>query len=406
MMEHQLAAMPSRDRNEHASKRGREEPAWQDRGHIIIETQSPICSGDRQQHHRSNGMRPACHAHADSGNQKQLSDTGDACRDAKPEGKAARPKRSACPEWIGRPPVEHVAAERSDHERNRKVHEHSVDRVTRYSHRRTDIATRLFKKGLSHEPPPRSHRRIIGGVKDWPTPLVVTLTTVVLAGCSGPLSTLDPAGPAATSIATLWWLMLGGSAVLLVLVTALPLLSFVRPRFGTGVSWQRFVFIGGVGVPGATLLALLVYALLVGERLLPHPASDVLRIQATGQQWHWSFSYDHAGGTRTSADVMHMPAGRLVDVHVTSGDVIHSFWIPRLAGKIDGTPGHSTVVRIKADQPGKYQGICAEFCGAGHTGMEFAVQVHPERDYHDAIARLRAGPSPQLSPSSSTERSP
>lgn len=192
--------------------------------------------------------------------------------------------------------------------------------------------------------------------------------------------------------------------MLLIPVTALVLLPFARPNAGTGVSWQNFVFVGGVGVPGATLLGLLVYSLVVGERLLPHPASDVLHIRAIGQQWQWSFSYDHAGGTRTSTGVMHMPAGRLVDVHVTSSDVIHSFWIPRLAGKIDGTPGHTTIVRISADQPGKYQGICAEFCGAGHTGMEFSVQVHPERDYLDAIARLTAGPSPQLS--SRTEHSP
>jgi cytochrome c oxidase subunit 2 len=175
---------------------------------------------------------------------------------------------------------------------------------------------------------------------------------------------------------------------------------------GTGVSWQSFVLVGGVGVPGVTLLALLAYALVVGERLLPHPASDVLRVRVTGQQWHWSFSYDHAGGTRTSTGVMHIPARRPVDIHVTSSDVIHSFWIPQLAGKIDATPGHTTVLRLKADRPGNYHGICAEFCGTGHTGMEFRVLAHPESDYFDEIARLTEGQAPHHSVPSRSERVP
>ena len=68
-------------------------------------------------------------------------------------------------------------------------------------------------------------------------------------------------------------------------------------------------------------------------------------------------------------------------------DVIHAFWIPRLAGKIDAVPGHVNLLRIQADVPGHYQGLCNQFCGRGHPGMRFDVIVHPAADFHTAIAK-------------------
>ena len=82
--------------------------------------------------------------------------------------------------------------------------------------------------------------------------------------------------------------------------------------------------------------------------------------------------------------------GHAVDILVTSQDVIHAFWIPRFAGKIDALPGHVNRLRIQADQPGRYAGQCNEFCGLGHAGMRFDVIVYRPEDFSAALARAAA----------------
>ncbi|WP_017758163.1 cytochrome c oxidase subunit II, partial [Pseudacidovorax intermedius] len=78
---------------------------------------------------------------------------------------------------------------------------------------------------------------------------------------------------------------------------------------------------------------------------------------------------------------LRLPAGRAVDVHTRSADVIHGFWVPRLGGKLDAVPGRTLVVRLQADRPGTYRGVCAEFCGAGHAHMPMVVQAMPAEDF-------------------------
>jgi cytochrome c oxidase subunit 2 len=192
----------------------------------------------------------------------------------------------------------------------------------------------------------------------------------------------------AASIATLWWVMLIGATAILVLVLVLLGLAFVRPGIGARIPAQRWLVGGGLVLPGLVLPPLLVYALVTGERILPHPDTDILRIEATAEQWQWRFAYpDAKGGTRHSVDVLHLPAERWVDLHITSVDVIHSFWVPRLAGKMDAIPGHTNVLRLSAAAPGTFHGRCAEFCGLGHTGMGVQVEVHAPGAYADMVAR-------------------
>jgi cytochrome c oxidase subunit II len=211
-------------------------------------------------------------------------------------------------------------------------------------------------------------------------------SATALAGCTGPLSTLDPSGPAAASIARLWWVMLAGSAVLFALVMGLFALAFLRPGWGTSVSPHRWILLGGLGLPAIVLPPLVAYGLIAGERLLPLPGGAPLRIEAQAEQWRRTFRYPDHGDT-TTEDVMHLPAGIPADVVVTSRDVIHAFWIPRLAGKIDVVPGHVNVLRIQADASGRYEGLCNEFCGLGHAGMRFDVVVHPAEDFPAALAK-------------------
>jgi len=207
--------------------------------------------------------------------------------------------------------------------------------------------------------------------------------TLALAGCSGPASTLDPAGSASAAIATLWWVMLAGSAILFALVMVLFGLVIRRPGWGSGTSPARWIALGGLVLPALVLVPLVAYGLVAGERLLPLRSTTV-RIQAEGRQWTWTFRYPDHGGVETR-NVLHLPTGVPVDIAVTSVDVIHSFWVPRLAGKIDAVPGHTNHLRLQADAPGRYDGRCSEFCGLGHTGMRFSVVVHRAEDFAAAL---------------------
>ena len=121
------------------------------------------------------------------------------------------------------------------------------------------------------------------------------------------------------------------------------------------MSPARWIVLGGLVLPAVVLMPLVAYGLVAGERLLPLPGDAPPRIEAEGRQWGWTFRYPDHGGV-TTGNVLHLPAGVPVDIVVTSADVIHSFWIPRLAGKIDAVPGHVNVLRIQADEPGRYDG--------------------------------------------------
>jgi cytochrome c oxidase subunit II len=217
----------------------------------------------------------------------------------------------------------------------------------------------------------------------------VAATSLALTGCDTPLSTLDPAGPAAGNIATLWWVMLWGAVALFALVLGLLALSFRRPAAIAAIKPIHWIVGGGLVLPVPILMGLLVVALLLGEQLLPRSDGvQPMRIRAHASQWEWRFSYPDAATTATSSSVLHLPAGEPIDVVVTAEDVIHSFWIPRLGGKIDAIPGHENIIRLRADEPGTYRGICAEYCGEGHETMSFVVEAHAAAAFDAAIGAM------------------
>ncbi len=203
------------------------------------------------------------------------------------------------------------------------------------------------------------------------------MIAVALSGCEGVLSTVDPAGPAARSIATLWWVMLAGGALIFGVVMTLLVLAFGRRRGSEAGARQVQVWIigFGLGFSMTVLAALFAYGLVIGEQLLPRGGADVIRVNAEARRWTWSFTYEDAPG-RMTENTLHIPAERPVDVAITSADVIHSFWVPRLAGKLDAIPGHVNVLRIEADAPGTYAGLSAEFSGPGYDRFTFSVVAH------------------------------
>lgn len=138
---------------------------------------------------------------------------------------------------------------------------------------------------------------------------------------------------------------------------------------------NRLIIGGGVLLPLLSIAALLAVGIPAGQRMLPMPTPEhVLRIDVTGHQWWWEVHYPDTGARFRNE--LHIPTGAPVDIHLTTADVIHSFWVPRLAGKLDAIPGRTTILRLQAEQPGLYRGQCAEFCGLHHAHMQFSVTAH------------------------------
>ncbi len=227
-----------------------------------------------------------------------------------------------------------------------------------------------------------------------PATAVAAALSVALAGCAGNHSALDPAGPSAEAIATLWWIMLAGSAAIFLATSAALAVVWWRPRSLGSRPSRILILWGGLILPSVILVALVLSAFALGERLIaPSGSAAPLRIEAEGRRWVWEFRYPEAPGLST-IDTLHIPAGREIEFAVTSADVIHGFWIPRLGGKIDAIPGHENRIRLVASRPGTYGGVCAEFCGIGHASMRFTVVAHPAKDYDAVLARLAEGGQP------------
>lgn len=174
-----------------------------------------------------------------------------------------------------------------------------------------------------------------------------------------------------------------------IVIMGLFALSFKDAR-GRRVPVRLFMIGGGLVFPLLALTFVTVYGVLLGERITAAGVTPALRVEAQAQQWRWHFIRPGPTGPVTRADVLDIPAGEPVELTITSADVIHSFWVPRLGGKMDAIPGSRNRLILRADSPGIYRGVCAEFCGTGHTAMSFTVEAHDAA----AWAALNAGRTP------------
>jgi cytochrome c oxidase subunit 2 len=202
----------------------------------------------------------------------------------------------------------------------------------------------------------------------------VLAAVVALAACSGSTEALDSHGSESRHIAGLWWLMFGLAAAVYVVVAGFIVLAAVRGRRGTPagsrISPSMFIIVGGLVVPTLILLVLAVVTVTT-TNALRKPSSDALRIEVTGERWWWEVRYPRR--QIVTANELRVPVGQPVEIGLTSDNVIHSFWVPELAGKVDTIPGQRNVLRFTAERAGTYLGVCAEFCGIQHAHMGFRV---------------------------------
>ena len=198
-------------------------------------------------------------------------------------------------------------------------------------------------------------------------------------------SALDPAGPDAALIDQLGWTMTVGAFVILAGVMYLVVRA-LRAR-GT-VGSRAWIIGGGLLLPLVVLTALLAWSLASTASLSRPSSLTPLRVAVTAKMWWWEVRYiDPATGRDVVlANEIRIPAGRPVYLALTTSDVIHSFWVPALAGKVDMVPGRVHGLTLRADRPGTWRGQCAEFCGTQHAKMALHVVAQPQGEFDAWLA--------------------
>lgn len=209
-----------------------------------------------------------------------------------------------------------------------------------------------------------------------------------------PTSSLAPAGREAALIADLYWWMAGGAVVVWLAVILLTVYCVrADPERRTRRRDQVLILGGGVVVPTIVLTVLLVYGLMLIPPLTARAPADALQIHVDGEQWWWRVRYLPPGGTPVElANEIRLPVGEPVQFQLASDNVIHSFWIPSLAGKIDMVPGRTTYLALQPTATGRFRGVCAEYCGTSHALMHFDVEVM-EREAFDRWLAAQAAPA-------------
>jgi cytochrome c oxidase subunit II len=216
--------------------------------------------------------------------------------------------------------------------------------------------------------------------------------------CGGIHNALNPTGPQAQNLSRLWWLFFIVCSVVFVLVMIALLLSLRNrtgePQVATAPVIEppaeqerkrRNVVISAVTITVIILFVFLIASYSAGRSMtaeLEH--KNGLNIELTGHQWWWEVRYDDVDASNifTTANEIHIPVGVPVTFSLKAADVIHSFWVPNLAGKKDLIPGKINTIWLQADKPGVYRGQCAEYCGLQHARMALWIVAEPQEQFN------------------------
>jgi cytochrome c oxidase subunit 2 len=213
----------------------------------------------------------------------------------------------------------------------------------------------------------------------------------------GPQSSLDPAGPQSARIYSLLMDYMWTAVVVYALVVVFVALAvvvkrrraawsgpiLVEPAAGRERLRSYLVWLATIAT-GVALFFLLADDHAAGRAIRALSTENAVKIRATGHQWWWEFRFEDPSPSNffTTANEIHIPVGRTIEVELQSPDVIHSFWLPNLHGKRDMIPGHPTRIAFRADRAGEFWGQCAEFCGYQHAHMRFRVVAEPEDKFN------------------------
>src|SRR5579871_685936 len=198
----------------------------------------------------------------------------------------------------------------------------------------------------------------------------------------------SPAGEAARHLALLGWWLTGIASLVVILVAAAVLYSLKRrapsleaaaPTGSAQHDEARSPVLIGAACSAVVLLAAFAATVITLHATERPSRAPAVTITVIGHQWWWEVQYPDTDVSRSviTANEIHIPVGQLVRLNISSGDVVHSFWIPELQGKIDEIPGQTNVFWLEADRPGTYYGQCAKYCGMQHANMRLTVIAQP-----------------------------
>ena len=208
---------------------------------------------------------------------------------------------------------------------------------------------------------------------------------------------LQAFGYAAEREAWLGWILTAIAILTVVIVTVLVLVGSLRNRkedsrrLGRSRRGRSWIVIGGFVVPVIVLIGVLVLTFTTLRAVSTPPARPDLTVEVIGHRWWWEIRYPSASvGSISTANEIHVPVGKMVRLELVTGDVIHSFWTPQLAGKRDLIPGQRNTLWIRADSVGAYRGQCGEYCGLQHAHMASVVVAESPADFERWLAQLRS----------------
>jgi cytochrome c oxidase subunit II len=225
---------------------------------------------------------------------------------------------------------------------------------------------------------------------------------VCLAGCEGRQSALAPAGRGADRLVDLFLWMSVGALLIWIVVLALTAYGAFVDKAHSARAAERLVIAGGVVVPTAVLAVLLTYGLSMLPSFVEAAPEGSLKVHVVGHQWWWRVRYFPKDGAPFDlANEIQLPVGAPVEIELESRDVIHSFWIPSLGGKMDMIPGRKTRLVLEPTKAGVFRGVCAEYCGDSHAFMAFSVIVLEPEAFDRWIAEQSR---PALEPSDELAR--
>ncbi len=235
-------------------------------------------------------------------------------------------------------------------------------------------------------------------MKVLPLHLVVAVASLLLSGCANSPNIFNPKGQGAREIAQLGWLLVGLGTAVFLLVMGLLFYAILRSRANETAtadgrltpalpSTKRWVMLGGVVFPALILTVILFFTITTLRALSAPEAAEDLTVEVIGYQWWWEVRYPTQ--QITTANEIHIPVGQPVRIMLTAADVIHSFWVPDLHGKLDMIPGQNNEFWLQADSVGEYWGECAEFCGVQHAKMNFVVVVESAEEFAVWLANER-----------------
>ena len=239
----------------------------------------------------------------------------------------------------------------------------------------------------------------------WRSLVVFFLMALLVGGCGGPYaqSAMQPASEIAQRLQDLFASIFWWAVAVFVIVEGALLLTVLKFRAGRGqdesqapkhVHGNTLVEVAWTLAPAVVLVMIAVPTIAtIWEVDLPTTDPDALVVEVVGHQWWWEFHYPEFD--ITTANELHIPVGRTIDLHLTSADVIHSFWVPRLAGKRDLVPGRENNLWFAADSIGTFIGQCGEFCGLSHALMKMEVVVDSRADF-EIWAGLQGKPAEAL----------